>query len=104
MLYWIEIDGVQWIVKTLGPVSAGGPYPCVCISISSIRIELTDVTKFLGRNEDPTRPIASFGENWDRLCALKRRFDPAGLFRNTFWPVDIHGDPVAARTHEPPSP
>ncbi|TDL16930.1 hypothetical protein BD410DRAFT_794846 [Rickenella mellea] len=77
----------EWINQTLAPVSTGGPYP-----------------SFLGRNERPSRVMGSYGENWSRLCEVKRKYDPTGLFKNTFWPLDIHGEPIDACTHEPPSP
>ncbi len=31
--------------------------------------------QFLGQNEVPTCVIASFGENWERLIVLKKKYD-----------------------------
>jgi hypothetical protein len=33
-------------------------------------------------------------ENWARLCALKRKYDPKGMFKHNFWPLDDFGRPV----------
>ena len=60
--------------------------------------------QFLGRNEVPTRVVASFGENWERLVALKKKYDPTCLFRNTFWPLDEDGRVMDPSEHEPPEP
>jgi Berberine and berberine like len=59
-------------------------------------------TQFLGRREVPARVAASFGENWERLVALKKQYDPTGLFRNTFWPLDKDGTEMDPSEHEPP--
>jgi hypothetical protein len=48
--------------------------------------------------------VASFGENWDRLVALKKEYDPTGLFRNTFWPLDKDGHEMDPSEHEPAEP
>ncbi|KAF9463538.1 hypothetical protein BDZ94DRAFT_1163851 [Collybia nuda] len=77
----------EWIAETLKPVHQGGPFP-----------------SFLGRHESPERVKACFGDNWDRLCEIKRMYDPKNLFRNTFWPLNAEGDTVEAHTHEPPTP
>jgi Berberine and berberine like len=60
--------------------------------------------QFLGRHEPPARVAASFGENWERLVALKKQYDPMGLFRNTFWPLDKDGAQIDPSEHEPPEP
>jgi hypothetical protein len=31
-------------------------------------------------------------------------YDPNNLFRNTFWPLDVNGEMVEARMHEPATP
>ncbi|KAI0302441.1 hypothetical protein B0F90DRAFT_1714787 [Multifurca ochricompacta] len=59
---------------------------------------------FLGRHEPPARVAASFGENWGRLVTLKKKYDPTGLFRNTFWPLDKDGAEIDPSEHEPPEP
>jgi hypothetical protein len=39
--------------------------------------------------------MATFGDqNWERLTKLKRIFDPKGLIRHNFWPLDEHGRPL----------
>ncbi|KDQ56289.1 hypothetical protein JAAARDRAFT_36463 [Jaapia argillacea MUCL 33604] len=76
-----------WINETLSPVSTGAPYP-----------------SFLGRHEPPSRTMACYGENWGRLCDLKRKYDPTNMFKNTFWPVDTAFEAVESSLHEPPSP
>ena len=48
--------------------------------------------------------MASYGKNWARLAALKRKYDPDCFFRNTFWPLDKHGEPLEPLVNEPPSP
>ncbi|GLB37918.1 putative oxygen-dependent FAD-linked oxidoreductase family protein [Lyophyllum shimeji] len=77
----------EWISRTLKPVHQGGPIP-----------------SFLGRHESPERTKASFGANWDRLCEIKKLYDPNNLFRNSFWPLNAEGETVEAYTHEPPTP
>ncbi|KAF5375532.1 hypothetical protein D9615_009195 [Tricholomella constricta] len=77
----------EWIAGTLKPVHQGGPFP-----------------SFLGRHEPPERTKACFGANWDRLCEIKKFYDPNNLFRNTFWPLNAEGETVEAHTHEPPTP
>lgn len=76
----------DWIENTLGPVSVGGSYP-----------------SFFGRHEPHQRIISSFGENWERLASLKRRYDPECLFKHNFWPLDASGQVLAPATHEPMS-
>lgn len=46
--------------------------------------------------------MASYGSNWDRLKDLKKKYDPTGLFRNSFWPLDRDGRVMPASAHEPP--
>ncbi|KIJ51254.1 hypothetical protein M422DRAFT_776541 [Sphaerobolus stellatus SS14] len=70
---------VNWMKDTLGKASLGGPLP-----------------SFYGIHEPMDRIIGSFGENWPRLCELKRQYDPNGLFHNTFWPLDKEGQPMNA--------
>ncbi|KAG6849356.1 hypothetical protein H0H93_009139 [Arthromyces matolae] len=77
----------EWIADTLKPVHQGGPFP-----------------SFLGRHEPPERVKACFGSNWDRLCEIKRLYDPTNVFRNSFWPLNAEGETVEAYTHEPPTP
>ncbi|KAH9976297.1 hypothetical protein BGW80DRAFT_1549469 [Lactifluus volemus] len=75
----------EWLRETIKPVASGGAFP-----------------SFLGRHEVPARVAASFGENWERLVALKKQYDPTGLFRNTFWPLDKDGAEIDPSEHEPP--
>ncbi|KZP18370.1 hypothetical protein FIBSPDRAFT_792011 [Athelia psychrophila] len=75
----------DWISGTLLPVNSGGPVPA-----------------FLARDEPPERVMASYGSNWDRLKDLKKKYDPTGLFRNSFWPLDRDGRVMPASAHEPP--
>lgn len=77
----------EWISGTLKSIQLGGPLP-----------------SFLGRHEPAERTKASFGDNWERLCEIKKLYDPHNLFRNTFWPLNAEGDTVEARDHEPPTP
>ncbi|KAG6888392.1 hypothetical protein C0995_008632 [Termitomyces sp. Mi166 len=77
----------EWIAGTLKPVHQGGPFP-----------------SFLGRHEPPERVKACFGSNWERLCEIKKLYDPNNLFRNSFWPLNAQGENVEAYTHEPPTP
>ncbi|KAH9980662.1 hypothetical protein BJV74DRAFT_855752 [Russula compacta] len=77
----------DWLGETVKPVVCGGSFP-----------------SFLGRHEPPARVAASFGENWERLVALKKKYDPTGLFRNTFWPLDKDGREMDPSEHEPPEP
>ncbi|KAF8557909.1 hypothetical protein OG21DRAFT_1434413 [Imleria badia] len=74
----------EWIAETLAPVTIGGPFP-----------------SFLGRHELPGRVMACFGENWDRLCEVKRTYDPSNFFRNSLWPLDAKGEAIPPETHEP---
>jgi len=74
----------EWIAETLAPVTIGGPLP-----------------SFLGRRELPSRVMACFGDNWDRLCEVKRVYDPSNFFKNSLWPLDAKGDVVAPEEHEP---
>jgi hypothetical protein len=49
--------------------------------------------------------MASYGKNWDRLVALKRKYDPTNLFKNNFWPLDKDGKPISDPLYnEPVSP
>ncbi|KDQ20249.1 hypothetical protein BOTBODRAFT_51605 [Botryobasidium botryosum FD-172 SS1] len=74
----------RWITNTISPQSAGGPLPCL-----------------FERRENVARTISTYGsENWSRLCALKRIYDPTGMFKHTFWPSDGHGLPIGVQTEE----
>ncbi|KAI9465374.1 hypothetical protein BJY52DRAFT_1202468 [Lactarius psammicola] len=77
----------DWLRDTIKSVATGGSFP-----------------SFLGRGEPPARVAASFGENWERLVALKKKYDPTGLFRNTFWPLNKEGVEIDPSEHEPPEP
>ena len=48
--------------------------------------------------------MASFGKNWPQLAELKQKYDPEGLLKNNFWPLDKDGQPVEELYNEPPSP
>ncbi|KAI0029943.1 hypothetical protein K488DRAFT_12332, partial [Vararia minispora EC-137] len=77
----------EWLDGTIGSVALGGPFP-----------------SFLGRHEDPRRVMTSYGENWGRLVALKKKYDPEGFFRHSFWPLDPDGNVVESSVHEPRTP
>lgn len=74
----------EWIAETLAPVTLGGPLP-----------------SFLGRQEPPGRVIACYGENWARLCEVKKKYDPDNFFRNSFWPLNAEGEIIEPEEHEP---
>lgn len=74
----------EWIAETLAPVTLGGPLP-----------------SFLGRREPPGRVIACYGENWARLCEVKKKYDPDNFFRNSFWPLNAEGEIIEPEEHEP---
>ncbi|KAG2347347.1 hypothetical protein BDR05DRAFT_957968 [Suillus weaverae] len=74
----------EWIAETLAPVTLGGPLP-----------------SFLGRQEPPGRVIACYGENWARLCEVKKKYDPDNFFRNSFWPLNAKGEIIEPEEHEP---
>ncbi|KAI0264192.1 hypothetical protein BC834DRAFT_884175 [Gloeopeniophorella convolvens] len=77
----------DWLRETIRPVACGGSFP-----------------SFFGRREAPARVRASFGANWERLVAVKKRYDPTGVLRNTFWPLDSDGAEIDPATHEPAEP
>ncbi|KAI0800198.1 hypothetical protein C8Q74DRAFT_1363979 [Fomes fomentarius] len=77
----------DWMKDTIKPHSIGGPLPT-----------------FLGRHEPPARVKACYGKNWERLAALKRKYDPTGFFKNNLWPVDRDGRDIDLLHNEPPSP
>ena len=99
----------QWLGETIKPVACGGSFPSVSfLLIAQIKILICGgdimMLQFFGRHEPPARVAASFGENWERLVALKKKYDPTGLFRNTFWPLDKDGREMDPSEHEPPEP
>ena len=97
----------QWLRDTIKPVACGGAFPSVrqFFTVQKGRVlRCGDATQFLGRHEVPARVAASFGENWERLVALKKKYDPTCLFRNTFWPLDKDGHEMDPSEHEPPEP
>ncbi|KAI0701004.1 hypothetical protein C8T65DRAFT_709583 [Cerioporus squamosus] len=76
-----------WMKTTVKPHAVGGPFPT-----------------FLGRHEPPSRTMSCYGKSWARLAELKRKYDPNGLFRNNFWPLDGDGNSIGELYNEPPSP
>ncbi|KAG2069037.1 hypothetical protein BDR04DRAFT_1205836 [Suillus decipiens] len=74
----------EWIADTLAPVTLGGPLP-----------------SYLGRQEPPGRVIACYGENWARLCKVKKTYDPDNFFRSSFWPLNAKGEIIEPEEHEP---
>ncbi|KAG2129849.1 uncharacterized protein EDB93DRAFT_1095139 [Suillus bovinus] len=74
----------EWIAETLAPVTLGGPLP-----------------SFLGRQEPPGRVIACYGENWAKLCEVKKKYDPDNFFRSSFWPLNAEGEIIEPEEHEP---
>ncbi|KAJ7647893.1 hypothetical protein FB45DRAFT_860928 [Roridomyces roridus] len=78
---------IAWIAGSLKPVQTGGPFPSL-----------------LGRHESAARTMACYGDNWKRLCEVKRKYDPNNLFRNSMWPLDKDMNAVDPRVHEPPTP
>ncbi|KAJ7286911.1 hypothetical protein C8J57DRAFT_1430748 [Mycena rebaudengoi] len=77
----------EWIAQTLSIVQSGGPFP-----------------SFLGRHEPAERTIKCYGTNWERLCQVKKQYDPTNLFRNSLWPLNAAMEPIDPRVHEPPTP
>ncbi|KAJ7935346.1 hypothetical protein B0H13DRAFT_2650042 [Mycena leptocephala] len=77
----------EWIAGSLKSVQSGGPFP-----------------SFLGRHEPADRVIGCYGDNWERLVEVKKKYDPTNLFRNSLWPLDTNYERVDPRTHEPPTP
>ncbi|KAG8220519.1 hypothetical protein J3R82DRAFT_3222 [Butyriboletus roseoflavus] len=91
----------EWIAETLAPVAIGGPLPSVSLSILD-DVEVSQFhEQFLGRHEPPGRVMACFGENWNRLCEVKRTYDPSNFFRNSLWPLNAEGEVVPPEEHEP---
>ncbi|KAK7033819.1 FAD-binding PCMH-type domain-containing protein [Favolaschia claudopus] len=77
----------EWIRDSLKSVQSGGPFP-----------------SFLGRHEPAQRTIGCYGNNWQRLVDVKKKYDPKNIFRNSLWPLDAALEPCDPRTHEPPTP
>jgi len=72
--------GEEWITEVMEPNSAGGPLPC-----------------FAERCERISRVIGTYGrDNFVRLCELKAKYDPDGMFRHCLWPLDGDGKPVTS--------
>lgn len=62
-------------------------------------IKINFYSQFFERCERVTRTIASFGEdNWELLCELKRTYDPRGMIRHNFWPLDEDGRPLGLKS------
>lgn len=97
----------DWLRDTMKPVACGGAFPSVrqffMVQSKGSQLEWRNA-QFLGRHELPARVAASFGENWERLVAVKKKYDPTCLFRNTFWPLDKDGHEMDPSEHEPPEP
>ena len=89
-------------------MASGGAFPSVSLFFFMAASQIPHLKRynaqFLGRHEVPSRVVASFGENWGRLVELKKKYDPTGLFRNTFWPLDKDGREMDPSEHEPPEP
>lgn len=92
---------IQWIAETLAPVTIGGPLPSVSLFMFDDVVVSQFYEQFLGRRELPGRVMACFGENWGRLCEVKRVYDPSNFFKNSLWPLDAEGDVVPPEKHEP---
>ena len=61
--------------------------------------------QFLGRHERAERIIACYGESWDRLKEVKRKYDPTAMFKHTLWPLTADGriqEPVELESVSPP--
>ncbi|KAG1824494.1 uncharacterized protein BJ212DRAFT_530909 [Suillus subaureus] len=92
----------EWIAETLAPVTLGGPLPSVCVSsVPTSDFFHLHRRQFLGRQEPPGRVIACYGENWARLCEVKKKYDPDNFFRNSFWPLNAQGEIIEPEEHEP---
>lgn len=50
--------------------------------------------QFYGIHDLAERVVGSFGENWPRLCEIKRKYDPHGMFSHNFWPLNRDGLPL----------
>ena len=89
---------------TLKSVQLGGPFPSVRMFFVLCLTWLTFMFQFLGRHEPLERTKGCFGANWERLCAIKRFYDPNNLFKNTLWPLSETGEETEAHMHEPRTP
>ncbi|KAG8903742.1 hypothetical protein FRB99_002833 [Tulasnella sp. 403] len=68
----------EWMAEHVNRVSSGGPLP-----------------SFFERRELVSRTIGTYGEaNWDRLTVIKRKYDPNGMMRHNFWPLEDDGRPL----------
>ncbi|KAH9984482.1 hypothetical protein BJV77DRAFT_1072053 [Russula vinacea] len=66
----------QWLREMIKSEACGRAFPSWCNA------------QFLGWHEIPTRVSASFDENSERLVALKKKYDPIGLFRGHILAID----------------
>ena len=99
----IDVDHLQWLDGTLEAVRQGGPFPSVRVPSVTLPVGSRSSLhpQFLGRSDSAEKIQACFGKSWDRLVEVKRKYDPANLFRNTFWPLDEGGQVVETSLREP---
>lgn len=95
----------DWIDKIIHPESPGGPLPCVSEIISSIRIALRPISIQFLSSSHPDAVRGVYGENIDRLVAIKQHFDPDNFFRHSLWPAAGHrGNLLASITERDQDP